>query len=64
MPLTCTKAHNEERMANELSALRESQSKVWRHKCAACAYEKGVEHGKELGRREAERERHQTATAD
>ena len=53
MPRTCNRPHDQERMERELASIRASQSKEWRHKCAACAYEKGVEYGRELGKRDA-----------
>lgn len=57
MPLQCTKSHDEQRMETALAGIRESQASAWRHACAACAYERGVEYGRESARLEYERER-------
>jgi hypothetical protein len=44
--MDCVKDHRSNRTTDAVTDLRESQKSYWRHKCAACAYEKGFEDGK------------------
>ena len=51
-PHTCQKDHNEH-VAEILEDLPPSQRSPQRHKCAACAYERGVQDGYNLGLKRA-----------
>ena len=42
---TCTIDHEAKVPAKAIAALPESQAGSFRHRCAACAYQLGVEHG-------------------
>jgi len=53
--MDCLRNHESQRTTNAVTYLAESQKSYWRHKCAACGYEKGFEDGRREGRAEAER---------
>ena len=46
---TCDREHSQLRESPVWGGLVESQAGPWRHKCAACAYELGVEEGLRRG---------------
>lgn len=45
MARNCSVDHQKGNLPAELKKLPESQAGQYRHKCAACAYELGVQHG-------------------
>lgn len=60
MPIICKLRHRTTATRRAVAALDDSQAKLWRHKCAACAYEQGIADG--MRQAVAEIEKQITAT--